>query len=115
MRKIKPVKLEEDAYGQGMWAYYSGREVFEIVERGDDYISAASAVPKMYFSEYEDWPIHEKSAMEFVKGRVLDVGCGVGRHSLHLQKKGFDVLGIDNSPLAIKVCKLRGLKKAEVM
>ncbi|KPV63337.1 MAG: tellurite resistance protein TehB [Candidatus Bathyarchaeota archaeon BA1] len=53
--------------------------------------------------------------MEFVKGRVLDVGCGVGRHSLYLQKKGFDVLGIDNSPLAIKVCKLRGLNKAEVV
>jgi len=53
--------------------------------------------------------------MEFVKGRVLDIGCGAGRHSLYLQEKGFDVLGIDISPLAIKVCKLRGLKKAEVM
>jgi hypothetical protein len=28
---------------------------------------------------------------------------------------GFDVLGIDSSPLAIKVCKLRGLKQAKVM
>jgi len=53
--------------------------------------------------------------MEFVKGRVLDIGCGAGRHSLYLQRKGFDVLGIDISPLAIKVCKLRGLKKAKVM
>jgi len=53
--------------------------------------------------------------MEFVKGRVLDIGCGAGRHSLYLQKKGFDVLGIDSSPLAIKVCKLRGLEKAKVM
>jgi SAM-dependent methyltransferase len=53
--------------------------------------------------------------MEFVKGRVLDIGCGAGRHSLYLQKMGFDVLGIDSSPLAIKVCKLRGLKRARVM
>ena len=53
--------------------------------------------------------------MEFVKGRVLDIGCGAGRHSLYLQKMGFDVLGIDSSPLAIKVCKLRGLKQAKVM
>jgi 2-polyprenyl-3-methyl-5-hydroxy-6-metoxy-1,4-benzoquinol methylase len=53
--------------------------------------------------------------MEFVKGRVLDIGCGAGRHSLYLQKRGFDVLGIDSSPLAIKVCKLRGLKQAKVM
>jgi SAM-dependent methyltransferase len=50
-----------------------------------------------------------------VQGKVLDIGCGAGRHSLYLQKKGFDVLGIDISPLVIKVCQLRGLKKAIVM
>ena len=47
---------------------------------------------------------------------MLDIGCGAGRHSLYLQNaKGLDVLGIDVSPLAIKVCRLRGLKKARVM
>ena len=34
---------------------------------------------------------------------------------MYLQNKGFDVLGIDSSPLAIKICKLRGLKRAKVM
>ncbi|MFB0502311.1 MAG: class I SAM-dependent methyltransferase [Candidatus Bathyarchaeia archaeon] len=53
--------------------------------------------------------------MELAKGRVLDVGCGAGRHSLYLQETGLDVLGIDISPLAIKICMLRGLRKAEVM
>lgn len=53
--------------------------------------------------------------MRYVKGKVLDVGCGAGRHSLYLQKKGFDVLGIDISPLAIKVCKMRGLRKTKVL
>ncbi len=66
-------------------------------------------------SAYEKWSKIEKEALKFVKGRVLDIGCGAGRHSLYLQEKGFDVFGIDNSPLAIKVCKLRGLRKAEVM
>jgi cyclopropane fatty-acyl-phospholipid synthase-like methyltransferase len=46
---------------------------------------------------------------------VLDIGCGAGRHPLYLQEKKFEVLGIDNSPLAIQVCKLRGVKKAEVI
>jgi hypothetical protein len=32
-----------------------------------------------------------------------------------LQQKGLDVTGIDNSPLAIKVCRLRGLKKPKMM
>jgi len=108
------MKRAEDAFGRMLWAYYNGQRVFEIDERDDGYIEASTS-PKMYFSDYEDWPHHEKKAIEYVKGRVLDIGCGAGRHSLYLQKKGLDVLGIDNSPLAIKVCKLRGLKKAKIM
>jgi len=111
--RIKALKSEEDAFGQMIWAYYKGKEVFEIWERDDGYISVA--LPKTYFSEYADWPLHQRKAMEFVKGSVLDVGCGAGRHSLYLQKKGLDVLGIDVSPLAVKVCRLRGVKKAKVM
>jgi len=34
---------------------------------------------------------------------------------LYLEEKGFEVLGIDISPLAIQVCKLRGLRRAEVV
>jgi ubiquinone/menaquinone biosynthesis C-methylase UbiE len=30
--------------------------------------------------------------------RVLDVGCGPGRHALALARRGFEVLGIDQSP-----------------
>ena len=31
------------------------------------------------------------------KTRVLDVGCGYGRHTIALAKSGFDVVGIDSS------------------
>ena len=108
------LKPEEDAFGQEIWAYYKGERASEIVERDDGYFDVSSG-PKMYFSEYDDWHSVDRKAMEFVKGRVLDIGCGAGRHSLYLQKKGFDVLGIDSSPLAIEVCKLRGLEKAKVV
>lgn len=114
MRKTRIMKTEEDAFGQELWAYHKGNEALEIVERDDGYIDACTS-PKTYFSEFENWSLPEKRAMEFVKGRVLDIGCGAGRHSLYLQQKDFDVLGIDKSPLAVKICKLRGLKKAEVM
>ena len=96
-----------------LWAFYKGRRVFEVFERNDGYI--AVDLPEIYFSEFEDWAPHQKRAMNFVKGKVLDVGCGAGRHSLYLQGKGFDVIGIDASPLAIKICRLRGVKKAQLM
>ncbi len=103
----------QDAHGQLIHDCFKGREVFEIVERDDGYIQALPMT--LYFGEYRQWPSIEKSAMKYVKGRVLDVGCGAGRHSRYLQKKKLDVLGIDMSPLAVKVSKLRGLKKAKVM
>ncbi len=36
--------------------------------------------------------------------RMLDAGCGRGRHSLYLNEKGFDVTGIDLSEENIKYC-----------
>ena len=34
-------------------------------------------------------------------GRTLEVGCGTGTNALWLAERGFDVLGVDLSPLAI--------------
>jgi SAM-dependent methyltransferase len=111
MKKLKPV---EDAYGQEVWSYFNGKRSFEIVEREDGYFDVSSGAPT-YFSAYVDWPEHEKKAIAFAEGRVLDIGCGAGRHSIYLQGKGLDVTGIDTSPLAVRVCRLRGLKKTRVM
>jgi len=41
---------------------------------------------------------------------MLDVGCGNGRHALHLAKKGFPVLGIDLSTKNIETAKAQALK-----
>lgn len=36
-----------------------------------------------------------------IRGRVLDVGCGAGEHTILLTGLGYDVLGVDFSPHAI--------------
>jgi SAM-dependent methyltransferase len=104
----------QDAHGNAMFDYLNGKSAFEIVERDDGFITITNA-PAVYFSKYQDWPSHEKRGMRFARGKVLDIGCGAGRHAIYLQERGLDVLGIDTSPLAIKVCKLRGLKKAKCL
>src|SRR5215475_8761066 len=103
-----------DAYGEQLLAQYHSRaSTVEIIERDDGYIAAGSD-PGLYFREYKNWSLPERRALRFVKGKVLDIGCGAGRHSLYLQSRGLAVTGIDASRGAVKVCKLRGLRKVLV-
>src|SRR5512138_1840973 len=108
------MKRDEDAFGRMLLEqYYDGEPAAEIVERDDGYIDTGSD-PGTYYQPYSQWLPSERRAMRYARGRVLDIGCGAGRHTLYLQERGLDVLGIDISPLAIKTCRLRGLKNAKV-
>ena len=104
----------QDALGHGMLDFLHGQVAGEIIERDDGLIDTPGG-PAAYFAEYREWPSIEKKAMRYVKGRVLDIGCGAGRHLLHLQDKGLDSVGIDVSPLAVEVCKRRGVRDARLM
>jgi SAM-dependent methyltransferase len=107
-------RKNQDAHGRLIYDYFVGRPLgVEIVERDDGFINSGAG--GAYLSQYKDWPAREKSAIRVAKGRVLDIGCGAGRHSLFLQAKRLEVTGIDVSPLAIRVCKARGLKDARLM
>lgn len=108
------IKPEQDAYGQELLAFMQGKEVHEIIEREDRFIDASPRGPAIYFSQFSDWPQIEQEAIQYAQGRVLDVGCGAGRVCLYLQEKGLEVLGIDNSPLAIEVCKQRGVENVSL-
>jgi cyclopropane fatty-acyl-phospholipid synthase-like methyltransferase len=68
------------------------------------------------FRSYDAMPKLEQKALQLAKGRVLDVGCGAGSHSLFLQNdRNLDVTSIDISSNAIKACALRGLNNAKVL
>jgi SAM-dependent methyltransferase len=67
------------------------------------------------FRSYNEMPQMEQKALQLAKGKVLDVGCGAGSHSLSLQnERNLDVTSIDISANAIQACELRGVKKAKV-
>jgi SAM-dependent methyltransferase len=97
-----------------IYNYFRGKgDGIEMIERDDGFIDAIAGGSE-YLSQYKDWPAHQKAGIRFAKGRVLDIGCGGGRHSLYLQKKGHEVVGVDVSPLALRVCKLRGLRNVRL-
>lgn len=103
----------KDAFGIGLREYMAGGSEDEMLQREDGQLYYVNNGE--YFMSYEKWEQHEKQAIKHAKGRVLDIGCGAGRHAMYLQEKGIDVLGIDNSPIAIEISKECGLKKAKVV
>src|SRR5262245_29730848 len=74
-----PLRADQDAYGQIYQALLEGRSAQEIMERDDGLIYCGD--PADYLAPYRRWPATEKRAMRYVRGRVLDVGCGAGRVS----------------------------------
>lgn len=104
---------DPDAFGQMLAAHLAGETALEVIERDDGYIAPSNGA--FYLSPPTAWPPYYLDALRQARGRVLDIGCGAGRHALYLQEQGLDVLGIDVSPRAIEVCLRRGLRQAKVL
>ena len=46
-----------------------------------------------------------------IRGKVLDVGCGTGEHTILLTRLGYDVLGIDFAPHAVEQARENAAEK----
>ena len=101
----------KDLFGRAILDYQTGNNPEDLIT--ETTISEADEMSVAYlFRSFEEMPKLEQKALELSTGKILDVGCGAGSHSLYLQNKGLDVTSIDVSANAIEACKLRGLKKA---
>ncbi len=106
----------DDAFGHALWAQYNDIDIPEIIETRDGYIwvNAANGY-RYYLTPYAEWPSWEKEIIREMRGRVLDVGCGAGRHSLHAQELGHETTAIDSSWLASEVARHRGVQDARCL
>ena len=103
----------KDLFGKAILDFQTNNSPEDLVTETN--ISEADEMSAGYlFRRFNEMPKLEKKALQLAKGKILDVGCGAGSHSLYLQEKGFDVISIDISANAIKACELRGLKNARV-
>ena len=97
-----------DAFGLLLTHHFAGETCCEFIERDDGYLVATDNLDA-YFATFCEWPPRMQQAMQFVRGRVLDVGLGAGRFALYLQEQGHEVVGIDVSPGALEISRKRGV------
>jgi len=102
-----------DLFGKAILDYQTNNSTENLTTETS--ISEADEMPVEYlFRSFSEMPLIEQTALELAKGKILDVGCGAGSHSLYLQNKEYDVKAIDISANAIQACVLRGVKNAHV-
>jgi SAM-dependent methyltransferase len=103
-----------DLFGKAILDFQTNNSPEDIITETN--ISEADEMDVAYlFRSNKEMPKLEKKALQLSKGRILDVGCGAGSHSLYLQNtKNLEVTSIDVSENAIQACQLRGLKNAKV-
>jgi SAM-dependent methyltransferase len=104
------VRTGADAFGQALMDWVRGGTDPEIYERDDGFVDTGAG-PELFLAEFRQWPSSERQAMRYVRGRVVDVGCGAGRVALYIQRRGIDVVGLDSSPLAVRATRLRGVRE----
>ena len=103
----------KDLFGKALLDYQNGNYTEDLITSTS--ISDEDELPLPYlFRSFKEMPKLEQKALQLAKGKVLDVGCGSGSHSLYLQSKGIDVKAIDISKGAIEVTKLRGVLNSEL-
>jgi len=86
----------------------SQSELDEMLD-ADDQIAQA-AYSRMTLDSDHKWTRHTAGEVEFIsntcnlktRSRILDVGCGIGRHSHALATAGHDVLGVDFSEALVR-------------
>ncbi|WP_420574621.1 class I SAM-dependent methyltransferase [Kordia sp.] len=103
----------KDLFGKAILDYQQGNYTEDITTATS--ISEEDSLPLPYlFRSYKEMPALEQTALQLAKGKVLDVGCGAGSHSLYLQNdRKLNVTAIDISEAAIQACKLRGIQHAK--
>lgn len=104
----------KDLFGKAILDYQTNNKPENLITETS--ISDEDEMSVAYlFRNYKEMPEIEQKALQLAKGKVLDIGCGAGSHSLILENdRNLDVTSIDISENAIQACKLRGLKNAKV-
>jgi 2-polyprenyl-3-methyl-5-hydroxy-6-metoxy-1,4-benzoquinol methylase len=105
------MKSDKDIYGVALMDYYLKTESAPLILYTNNSILKEVMPVDLFFRGKDEFPEQELIALALCDGKVLDVGAGVGSHSLYLQEVGFDVTAIELSGQACEIMEKRGVKK----
>ena len=98
-----------DIQGQAVRDFYEGLDNGPLMI--NNHYGAPEEMPiEVFFRSKEELSELDQYALSLCDGDILDVGAGAGAHSIVLQQQGENVTALDQSPAAVDVMKLLGVK-----
>lgn len=97
-------------FGAALLDWANGGTDPEVFEREDGY-QLIGGGRSVYVAPVRQWYDAERWAIKQAQGRILDIGCGAGRVSLELQRRGADVVATDASALAVRAARTMGVER----
>ncbi|WP_064608932.1 class I SAM-dependent methyltransferase [Photobacterium sp. J15] len=96
-----------DIFGNALLSYSSGNSDAALLVHTEGFEPYELPV-SVFFRPADYYPI-DKLALTLCKGKVLDIGAGVGEQSIYLQNNGFDITALDVSAAACRIMTARGI------
>lgn len=101
-----------DIFGQALKDYYEEKEE-KLLWLHNSYGDPEEMPIDIFFRMEEDMSPIELKALKLCKGKILDIGAGVGCHSIVLQERGLDVTALEISKDACEIMQDLGIKQIE--
>lgn len=102
-----------DVFGKALLDYYKTGKA-DTLWLHNSYDEPEEMPIDVFFRDEDDMPELEHRALDLCRGKILDVGAGVGSHALALQQRGLEVTAIDIAEDAVVIMQKRGVKNALV-
>lgn len=97
--------------GRAIWDYHKGVRNKELLIEST--VEAEGPMDAAHFFRTEKHlPVLEQTALEYCRGKVLDVGAGAGCHSLILHHRGLEVHPIERSKYSFETMRERSVPNA---
>lgn len=99
-----------DIFGSALLDQFNN-DAAEILWLHNSYGDPEEMPADIFFRDQSEMPDLELCALKNCRGEILDIGAGVGSHTLELQRSDFDISALEISTVACTIMRERGVKQ----